>query len=282
MSEISITWNATANMRVEWKNNIIFFDPWFTRNQNADPRLGNTIDFVDDGASIFMSHGHFDHLQDVPAILLAKQHVHVYCSATARSTIEQQLRQKLIVGADATRAGSCLDRVHSITAGDAITREGSNITVEAIKSDHVKFDARSVLRVLFSLQAWKGLGDLLKVVKEYPKGEVLGYDVHFGNEGRLVFFGSLCNKHPEILKQHAKPDVLVLPIAGRFNCDEIALEVTRVVAPKVVIPVHHDDFYPPISYWTPLDALKDGAGKLDPPVRYVELLVEQAAVIPLS
>jgi L-ascorbate metabolism protein UlaG (beta-lactamase superfamily) len=280
MGEITLTWNATANLRVAWKGQVIFFDPWFARNEKAEPQLGNTTDFVDNGASIFMSHGHFDHLQDVPAILLKKDKVNVYCSPVARATIEQQL--KAMGGVDASRAASCLERVHAIAAGDTIAHAGSELKVEAIKSEHIKFDAKSVVRALFKLDVWKNMKTLRGILKGYPKGDVLGYDVHFGSEGRLVFFGSLCKKFSEILKEHAKPDILAIPIAGRFDCDKIGLEIAHIISPKVVIPVHHDNFYPPISYWTPVAALKEGAGKLDPPIKYLELTVEKAETIPLG
>jgi L-ascorbate metabolism protein UlaG (beta-lactamase superfamily) len=280
MGEITLTWNATANLRVGWKKHVIFFDPWFMRNEKAEPRIQNTIDFVDNGASIFMSHGHFDHLQDVPAILLKKDKVNVYCSTVARATIEQQL--KAASGMDASQLESRMARVHAIAAGDTITHAGSEIKVEAIKSEHITFDAKSVARVLFNPEVWRRMKTLRRSLKDYPKGDVFGYDVHFGTEGRLVFFGSLYHKYPDILKQHARPDVLVIPVAGRFNCDKIGLEVARIISPKVVIPVHHDNFFPPVSYWTPVAALKDGAGKLDPPVRYMELVAEKAETIPIG
>ncbi len=280
MGEVSLTWNATANLRVEWKEKVIFFDPWFTRNEHADPKIKNTIDFVDNGTSIFMSHGHFDHLQDIPSILLKKDNVNVYCSPVARATIERQLRAT--AGVEAPQLAWCIDRVHAIAAGDVITHGGSDIKVEVIKSEHIKFDAKSILRALFKLDFYKNIKTVARIPKEYPKGDVFGYDVHFGDEGRLVFFGSLCKKYPEILKAHAGPDVLVIPVAGRFNSDKIGLEVTRIVSPKVVIPIHHDNFYPPISYWTPVAALREGAGTLDPPVRYVELPPEKAERVPIG
>ncbi len=280
MGEVTLTWNGTANLRVEWKGQVIFFDPWFTRNEKSEPRLGNTTDFVDNGASIFMSHGHFDHLEDVPAILLKKDMVNVYCSSVARATVEQKLRAT--AGVEAPQLAWCIDRVHAIAAGDTITHRGSDIKVEAIKSEHIIFDAKSILRVLFSLGFWRDIKRLSRIVKGYPKGDVFGYDVHLGSEGRIVFFGSLCKKYPEILKAHAHPDILVIPVAGRFDCDKIGLEITRIVSPKVVIAVHHDNFYPPISYWTPVAALKEGAGRLDPPVRYVELVAEKAEAFPIG
>jgi L-ascorbate metabolism protein UlaG (beta-lactamase superfamily) len=275
MGNVKLTWNATANLRLEWGGSTIFFDPWFTRNEKAEPRISNTCDSVDEGASIFISHGHFDHLQDVPAILMKKGKVHVYCSRVARCTIEQQL--KAIDGFEGSSIRSCLDRVHVIEAGNTIDRAGSEIKVEIIKSAHIK-----IIRVLFNIDVWKSMKVFRRILKDYPKGDVFGFDVHLGNEGRLVFFGSLCKNYPEILKQHAKPDILVIPIAGRFNCDKIGLEVTRIVSPKIVIPIHQDNFFPPITYRTPVVALKEGAGTLDPPVQYVELPVEKAESIGLG
>lgn len=273
MPSPTITWHATANVRIHWRDAVVWFDPWFTRHPRADPKIHATIDDVDDGASIFMSHGHFDHLQDVPSILARKPSVHVYCSATAKDTIHAQLVAREEV--DAADIPACMERVHVPAAGDTITVGNAGVQVDVIRSEHVRFDVKSIARALFNWRTWRSIRTILADVKPYPKGDVFGYDVHLGDEARIVMFGSLCTKYPELLREHARPDVLLVPCAGRFDSDRIGLEIARHVQPRYIIPIHHDDFYPPISYHVPTRRLREGAAALDPPALYLELPVGQ-------
>ena len=272
MVDLTIQWNATANIYVKWKSFVVHFDPWFRRNPFANPKLKGSLEDIDENAIIFLSHGHFDHLQDIPDILVKKENVIVHCSQVAKKTIEGQLYKNLVLKKEAI--STIMERVIAINSGDTYTFKDKKLNVDVIKSEHIKFDAKSVLRVLFSLDAWKQVGNLIHVAREYPKGDVFGYDVHFGDEGRLVMFGSLCKKYPEILKQHANPDVLLVPCAGRFNSDAIACEIARIIKPKLVIPIHHDDFYPPLSYRCPIDKLKEIAQIDEIPTKFLELQPE--------
>lgn len=277
MTRISLTWNATANVRVEWKDKVIFFDPYYTRNEKADPKVNFNAKSVDNEASIFISHGHFDHLYDVPAILKEKDAVQVYCSEVAKETLEKAILKEHEMDAGKTRP--CVDRVHAIHAGDVIEIHDGAISVEAIKSEHVKFDLKSIFRALFKWDVWKNIRTIARLGKNYPKGDVFGYDVNLGDEARLVMFGSLYAGYPELLKQHANPDIFLAPVAGRFNAGDITLEVVDHLRPKRVIPIHHDDFYPAITYWVPLEKLKEGLEKNYPSVKYQELPFEAPTTI---
>ena len=280
MRTLTVTWHGCANIRLEWKGKAIFLDPWFRRNDKSDPRIESTMDSVDDDAIIFMSHGHFDHLQDVPSIIAKKPGVSVYCSKTARETIHDQMvaRKEL----DATLIPSCMDRVHVIKADDVITIDGKDITVHVIKSRHAIYDVKTIAKAFFKAETWRRIRQLCHLMDEYPAGDVFGYDIHLGNEMRVIMYGSLWSRYRDILRQHANPDVCILPIAGRFNSDKIALKIAKILHPRIIIPVHHDDFYPPISYWTPVTAIKEGAGHLDPPAKFMELPVEEPVKIEID
>ncbi|MBD3188378.1 hypothetical protein GF325_16200 [Candidatus Bathyarchaeota archaeon] len=269
MTEINLKWHGTANMQLSINETTVHFDPWFRRNQWAEPVIETGIESVRDDALIFISHGHFDHLQDVPEILMMRENIKVHCSKKAKHSISKVLSKKEIPERDME---NCLNRVIEVAPGDILEYPEHDLKVSVLKSRHVRFDARSVLRVLFNGTAWRHLGMILKNVRGFPKGEVMGYDVCMEGETRVVMFGSLCVKYPEILESHHSPDVFIAPVAGRFNADEIALDMTRHLKPKLVVPVHHDNFFPPISYWTPLERLEAGVGELDPPV---ELLVPE-------
>jgi L-ascorbate metabolism protein UlaG (beta-lactamase superfamily) len=62
---------------------------------------------------------------------------------------------------------------------------------------------------------------------------------HFGSAG----------SPPEELQRLARvpSDLLLVPLQGHTHICDRALEYVRVLKPRLVIPHHQDDFYPPIS-----------------------------------
>jgi len=42
-------------------------------------------------------------------------------------------------------------------------------------------------------------------------------------------------------------DLLLIPLQGNTHICDIALEYVRILKPRLVIPHHQDDFYPPVS-----------------------------------
>ncbi len=269
MDEFTMTWNGTANVKLEWNGNVVYFDPWFRRNDRASPKIASTVDSMDEGSLVFISHGHFDHFEDVPSIIQRKTRVDVYCSEVAKNAAIKALLRAGIQ--DGEQALSIQDKLHAIHAGDTLTFPERDITVQVIRSEHAIFDAKSIFRALFNIETWKHIKDLQRCLKDYPKGDVFGYDVHLGNKARVVMFGSLCARFPAILAQHENPTVLLIACAGRFDSDKIGLCVASIIKPRYLVPIHQDDFYPPISYWCPVDKLKSGASGLDPPAIYMEL-----------
>jgi L-ascorbate metabolism protein UlaG (beta-lactamase superfamily) len=69
------------------------------------------------------------------------------------------------------------------------------------------------------------------------------------------------------------PDVLMFPLQGHTRICEIAARVVERLRPRVVIPHHHDDFYPPISQAVDIAPFVQAVGELSPPVEVVELPV---------
>ena len=55
-------------------------------------------------------------------------------------------------------------------------------------------------------------------------------------------------------------DYFLAPLQGHSSIQEIAAQITTIIQPKVVIPHHFDDFYPPLSQNISVDIFKD---KLD-------------------
>ena len=64
-----------------------------------------------------------------------------------------------------------------------------------------------------------------------------------------------------------------MPLQGHTHIVKIALEYVRALQPKVVIPHHQDNFYPPISSMVDLEPFVEGVPKLAPDteVRVLEM-----------
>jgi L-ascorbate metabolism protein UlaG (beta-lactamase superfamily) len=63
-----VTWYGTAGFRIKTGGHVFLIDPYLTRNEKALPRLPIGPEAVIDGSEIYLSHGHFDHMADVPQI----------------------------------------------------------------------------------------------------------------------------------------------------------------------------------------------------------------------
>ena len=95
---------------------------------------------------------------------------------------------------------------------------------------------------------------------------------HFGSAGCTE--GELAR-----LAVLSSPDVLLFPLQGHSRVCRIAARIVERLKPRVVIPHHHDDFYPPISQAVDIAPFVRSVGELLPPVKVVELPVCEALVL---
>ena len=226
---MELTWWGTASYRVKTKDEVFLIDPYFTRNKRARP-VQNLGPEVGAGAGrIFITHGHFDHLADVPAVLKHTE-AEVYCCPTAAETLIRE-------GADQ----SCLHEVKE----DGRLYEFDSYTAEANYSRHVVFDRALLVKTL--LRCHVLTFKYLPLVRNYPVGQVLSW--RFMMEGlALHHFGSGGSTPEELGRlSQRKTDVLLVPLQGHTHIDRIASEYVKVLKPRLVIPHHQDDFFPPIS-----------------------------------
>jgi hypothetical protein len=250
---IAATWYGTAALHLVVDGALgVFFDPWFARPRiAADP---GTVD-LQPLDIILASHSHFDHIINLPDLVRRYPLIQAYVPAVTVQNCRRLCRGAIFKDYSCRLVESDWGRIHTVTAGDHAeisSRDGSvRLWATAIRSGHVRFDAYSVLRVVFNLGVIRRLGYYSKFLVGFPMKEVLGWEVRLesgGESKRVVFFGSLCKQYAPGLRQYSGCDFLFLPLAGRKNILPYASVVTEALQPKAVIPVHHDDFFPPISY----------------------------------
>lgn len=226
---MKLQWLGAAGFRVETGRQVFLVDPYLSRNPRARPVQDMQPGELSGAGQAFITHGHFDHLCDLPAIMAPGRST-VYCSEVAAATLARE-------GADRSRI--------TVIGTDGYTEDFGGYRAEAFFSRHVKFDIPLVARTLW--QIGPNYRRLLSMHRNYPLGQVLSWRFTIG--GYTVHHFGSAGSPPQELQRFAASsiDLLLIPLQGHTHICEIALEYVRLLKPRLVIPHHHDDFYPPIS-----------------------------------
>ncbi len=226
---LELTWLGAAGFRVRTGENVFLIDPFVSRNPRARPIQELKPGDIREGRQIFISHGHFDHIKDIPQIA-ASLGAKVFCHPTqARSLVRDGLAPRLIM----------------MVEQDGQRFDFGSFSAQANYSRHIKFDLRLVLSTLARINL--RLPGLLPLTRCYPPGQVLTWK--FDLPGRSIrHLGSAGSTRKELaVLAEEETDILLLPLQGHTRICRIVLEFIWALRPKTVIPHHQDDFYPPIS-----------------------------------
>ena len=256
MGTPSFTWLGTAGFRIELDGSVILVDPYLSRPERARPVQDLGPADMADADFVFISHGHFDHLADVPEIV-AHSGASVYCSSVAASTL--------------ARKGVPPARLNILRCGDSVDLGSFRVDIETCR--HIMFDHRLLLRTAPGVL--REAASLLPHVTGMPSGPVLVYSFRFGGLTTMQL-GSLGLK-PEDLpeKNLPRPDILFLPIQGHTDICRLAAELACAIRPRAVVPEHHDDFFPPVSRTVKLEPFECMVKRLLPECAYYEPRINQ-------
>jgi L-ascorbate metabolism protein UlaG (beta-lactamase superfamily) len=238
---MNLTWFGTAGFRIDSDSHTILIDPYFSRNDKAFPKQTLASTDIQHGDAIFISHGHFDHIFDVPTI--ARQTAaRVYCGQGADSTLAEM--------------GLSHEQIHTVRR-DGEKFDINRISAQAFFSRHVKFDRWLVVNTLARIHF--RLFRYLPLLRDFPAGQVLSW--RFILEGKVIHhFGSAGSTSKELKRLARQPtDILLVPLQGHTQINTIALNCVKILQPKLVIPHHQDNFYPPISTMVDIQTFIEGA-----------------------
>jgi L-ascorbate metabolism protein UlaG (beta-lactamase superfamily) len=241
-SRMTVRWWGNNGWEIRVGTKTILIDPWLTRfktgtytSAGADPRTPLSVDralidgYLDRGElradHILVTHGHYDHLTDVP--YLAKR-----TGATVFGT-ETHLSLMAALGAPE-------DQLAVASGGEDLTFDGYSIRI--LRSLHSATGDRA--RVAFPGSRPLSRRDRPRVIEDLVEGGTLAYAVSGGGASVLNFGGS---NYVESELVGLRPDVVLMPVGGAKVTQYVPRLLRTLGNPRYVAATHWDDFDLPLG-----------------------------------
>jgi L-ascorbate metabolism protein UlaG (beta-lactamase superfamily) len=230
--DMILRWFGTASVALETERGKLLWDP-FVPLKRAENRT--EIEEYDGYTDIFVTHGHFDHIAHLPAVIRRNPKARIWCTDAPYAT----LRKKGVPAANLVRIGF----------GETLDVQG--FAVRTYHGRHAVLPRAGFSRVAYALKS-PARGNLFWIAKEamqcHEEDETVLYEVS-ADGVRVCLMGSLNIREGAELPKD--PDVLVLPYNGWEDNFPPAAAAIEAMRPKRVLLDHYDDSFPPLTQ--PLD-----------------------------
>lgn len=231
-----LIWHGTACVEIVSDQNSagsrILFDPFVPL---AGSDIPVKIEDFDGFTDIFITHGHFDHISNLPEIVKRNPNVKIYCTQAPRATL--------------IRKGVDSRNIVLLHYNDLV-KTGA-FKVKALHGRHAVLPRPGFKRLAYILKS-PARSNIFHIAREHlacaEKDETLFYRIEA--EGKTICIMGSLNLRDEI-KYPTGADLLVLPYNGWEDNYPPAVKAIRRLKPKMVVLDHYDDSFPPLTQ--PLD-----------------------------
>ncbi len=246
---LSLQWLGVAGWELRFGDSRLLFDPYLSRMpfQSSDGSLDPSLPLRWDQkavtavaernlsgppALILVSHGHFDHLADVPQLLAhpdwAGHRIRTLCDETSHHLLAA-------MGAPDHR----LADVIRVRGGEHLRFPG--FTVEVLRSLHSQFSDHSYFAPGTHVgppRTPRRLGDLIE-------GQTLAYQVSF-DDGPSVYLSGTSNLAERELTG-LRPDIAIIGMTSHSAVHRYLERLQSALGdPALLLPSHHDDMVSPL------------------------------------
>ena len=238
--KVEVQWLGQATVKVTSPGGkVIVIDPWLTSNPKT-PAEYKKLEALGKVDLILVSHAHFDHMADAPA-LSALNKAPVYAPAGLADSL-------------ATLGVMPADMVPRFNKGGVVLPFGptGGIKITATHAEHSS-DFR-----------WKNPETGKDEMR--PGGEPLGFVVELENGFKIYHMGDTgIFGDMKLIGDLYKPDLILIPIGNHFVMPptDAAFATREMLKPKFAIPIHYGTF--PVLRGTPkeyTDALGQSSTKV--------------------
>ena len=195
---MKLKWYGTATILLEQDGTQLLFDPFLSLSNKV---FKPPLDELATVENILVTHGHLDHIADIPAIVQqGKNNAAVYCTAKPYEALISK--------------GVVPECIHKIAPGDVLNF--GPFEVRVLKGKHIVFDSGLIIKTLLNPRILTNWGNFIYMLKENRQcvegDETVVYDISTKNK-RILIMGSLNldgdTEYPR------GTDLLILPLQGR-------------------------------------------------------------------
>ena len=213
--KLEVQWLGQTSMKVTTPGGkVIMIDPWLVTNPKT-PAQYKDLDALGKIDLILVSHGHFDHSADAPA--LAKKNNAVVWGPAGLNQVWTTL---------------------GVLPAELSQRFGKGGTITPFGPDGVKITATHAEHS--SEIVWKN--PATGKDESHPGGEPVGFIIEMENGFKIYHMGDTGPfGDMKFIGEYYKPDLVIIPIGGHFVLSpKDAAYVTREwIKPKFALPVHY-------------------------------------------
>ena len=192
---MKITWFGTVSILLETEKSRILFDPFVPMRGS---KVQTTLSDYAGVDRIVATHGHFDHVRNIPALARQNPGLRVYCSETPCRSLQ--------------KAGTAAQVLVKIAPGDTV-RIG-DVSIDVYQGKHAALEGLNLSALLLPrvYRYCYCIPRLLLELLRYPeKKETLFFDVC--TENKHIFLLGSMNLADEV-DYPSGCDLLILPYAG--------------------------------------------------------------------
>jgi L-ascorbate metabolism protein UlaG (beta-lactamase superfamily) len=234
-SGVRVTYLGTNGYQFEFQGHALIIDPYFSRVDLLNIALGSRLQpnmariaggmrhLAPKADAILVTHGHFDHLLDVP-IVMSRTHARLIASASAVELVRRL-----------PDAGVSSKRCDAVTAGDE--RQLGPWKIRVLPATHDRLFGK----VPFDQRETPGSGPPQHAA-DWVCGEPLAFLIEVGDQRIYIDSGGTLAQLPP----HERVDLAILGMALPDSRARLPGSLERL-NPRYVLPSHQDNFFRPLD-----------------------------------